>query len=477
MDDFEKENFPGEEDREADRLIEDISDENNKGDEAIPLGPSTGTAGNPYEQHASGYQFQQPQQMPNPNYYQSYYMNDNSQGTEPKKEKKIKGTYIAIGVLSFLLVCTLLINIATLVPSIRNSFDRSYNNSQRDRSGGANIEISETPTSDIKVQPGSTELLTPAQVAAKVRPSVVSVITYNPTVLGQSGGQGSGIIYNPNGYIITNSHVIGDTKQMRVTVVLHDGKEYDASVLGFDRTTDIAVLKINATGLTEAEFGESDKIVPGDEVIAIGNPGGEQFAGSITRGIVSGLNRVIDESSNYESSMKYIQTDAAINPGNSGGALVNMYGQVIGINTAKIAATGYEGIGFAIPIATAVPIAEDLSSLGYVDGRVKLGISCSVITPTAAQYYGVPSGLLLQEIDNDSDLNGKAQLGDIITEADGNKIESMASFQDALKGKKAGDSITLKMYSPATRASGYREYTITVTLIPDTGESTNYRNS
>ena len=164
-------------------------------------------------------------------------------------------------------------------------------------------------------------------------------------------GTGTGIIATEDGYIITNSHVILDSKSVPVQVKTNDGTFHDAVVVGYDKTTDLAVLKIDGTGYTPAEFGNSDELVMGQAVLAIGNPGGEQFSGSLTSGIISGLDRSVDEYSS--NGMTYIQTDAAINPGNSGGPLVNMYGQVIGINSAKIVSEQYEGMGFAIPTSGA----------------------------------------------------------------------------------------------------------------------------
>ena len=327
----------------------------------------------------------------------------------------------------------------------------------------------ETPETDTTVK-GSDTILTPAQVAAKVRPSIVSVITVdNVNYNSSESGEGSGIIVDSKGYIVTNSHVIGDSKQYNVTVITSDGTDYDATVIGYDTRSDLAVLKINATGLPECEWGDSTKLVLGDYVIAIGNPGGVQFAGSVTSGIVSGVDRIIDSSdSDSTSAMRYIQTDAAINPGNSGGALVNMYGQVIGINTSKISATGYEGMGFAIPSATAKDVVTDLIGYGYVQGRVKLGITCVTIS-SAYESQGIPAGLQIYDISSDSDMNGKAQKYDIITHCDGKRITNLSQLQDIMFEKNPGDTVKLKLYRPAGTKSASSEYEITVTLHEDTG--------
>ena len=179
-------------------------------------------------------------------------------------------------------------------------------------------------------------------------------------------GEGSGIIFSEDGYIVTNAHVVDGATSLKA--ILSDGTTYEAELVGSDTLTDLAVLKIDATGLQAAEFGSSEDLRVADQVMAIGNPGGYQLNSSVTIGYVSALNRAISNSSTGYT-MEYIQTDAAINPGNSGGALVNQYGQVVGINSAKISATGYEGLGFAIPAETAQPVISDLIEYGYVKDR------------------------------------------------------------------------------------------------------------
>jgi serine protease Do len=328
----------------------------------------------------------------------------------------------------------------------------------------------ETPQTDTTITGNETEL-TPAQVAAKVRPSIVSVITTDTVNYDSSGSaEGSGIILDSDGYIVTNSHVIGDSKKYQVSVITSDGTTYDAKVIGYDTRSDLAVLKIDAKGLPECELGDSSQLVLGDYVIAIGNPGGTQFAGSITNGIVSGIDRIIDTTDTESTSaMRYIQTNAAINPGNSGGALVNMYGQVIGINTSKISADGYEGMGFAIPSNTVAEVVQDLVDYGYVQGRVKLGITCVTIS-SAYESQGIPAGLQIYSIDSESDLNGKAQVYDIITHCDGKRITSLSQLQDIIFEKKPGDTVKLTLYRPATAKAASSSYDVTITLLEDTGE-------
>ena len=332
-----------------------------------------------------------------------------------------------------------------------------------------NLSVAESPQTDTTIKSGDT-VLTAAQIAAKVRPSIVGVITTdNVNLNGVESGEGSGIIIDADGYVITNSHVIGDSTKYDVSVITEDGKSYPAKVLGYDTRSDLAVLKIDAKGLPAAEIGDSTKLVPGDYVVAIGNPGGLQFAGSVTDGIVSGINRIIDSSdSDSTSAMRYIQTNAVINPGNSGGALVNAYGQVVGVNTSKISMTYYEAMSFAVPSSTFTEVVHDLIDYGYVQGRVKLGISCSVLSD-AYENQGIPAGLQIREISSESDLNGKAQVYDIITHCDGTRVKTLSQLQDIMFQKKPGDTITLKLYHPASATKAAKEYTVKVKLLEDKG--------
>lgn len=337
-------------------------------------------------------------------------------------------------------------------------------------------EVSTPELPDIDVVPNtegitlystpSGEEMTPSEVYNKVVPSTVLVIT-----TAENGvGTGTGIIATEDGYIITNSHVILDSKSVPVQVKTNDGTFHDAVVVGYDKTTDLAVLKIDGTGYTPAEFGNSDELVMGQAVLAIGNPGGEQFSGSLTSGIISGLDRSVDEYSS--NGMTYIQTDAAINPGNSGGPLVNMYGQVIGINSAKIVSEQYEGMGFAIPTSGAKTIVDDLLSGGYVQGRVRFGIKGNEITEMQASMYDVPVGFMIREIDADSSFAGTdAQVYDIITAVDGVETPTLAALSDALLAYAPGDTVTVSLFRPSETGTGGETLEVTVTLLEDRGET------
>ncbi len=334
-------------------------------------------------------------------------------------------------------------------------------------------KVDVTPNHDgitIEDVPNGREL-TAQEVYEKVVKSTVTV----SVTLEQQGVErtstGTGIVATSDGYIITNAHVVLNSKSSRVKVTTEENKEYDAVVVGLDRTTDLAVLKTNDYGFTPAEFGDSSELSIGDTVIAIGNPGGAKFSGSMTGGYVSGLDRAVGKYS--ENGMTYIQTDAAINPGNSGGPLVNLYGQVVGINSSKIITEGYEGMGFAIPVSKAQPIINDLLSGGYVKGRVRLGIT-GMDTEGDYRYamMGLPSGFVITKIDEDSAFAGTdAKVGDIITGIDGETVTNLSEISNLLVKYEPGDKITVTLYRMESGNSDNREVEVTITLLEDKGET------
>lgn len=294
--------------------------------------------------------------------------------------------------------------------------------------------------------------------------SVVSVLCFDEETDKNSDAtsQGSGIVISEDGFIITNAHVVGNSKTAYlIKVVTADGKEYKAGVVGFDARTDLAVLKlVDAKGLKPAVFGDSDKIELGEDLIVIGNPGGIEYQNSMTKGIVSAINR--DASS--KNIVKYIQTDAAINPGNSGGPAVNSCGQVIGVASAKIADEKYEGMGFCIPSAQVKQIVDSLIRNGYVDGRVKIGVSGNAVGESEAQMYNLPKGIIIYGITEGGPCdNTDLRENDIITEFDGKQITSFADIYEALEGHKEGDKVKLKFY----RQDNGKEYEIEITLQAD----------
>lgn len=290
------------------------------------------------------------------------------------------------------------------------------------------------------------------EIYAKVSPSVVSIQAVNLT--SGEGGTGSGVIMSADGYIITNNHVVVDentgVQQDKITVYMSDGTSFPAEVIGLDEQTDLAVLKIGPAGttLTPAEFGDSNSLLVGEEVYAIGSPGGLDLANTITGGHISALNRDITIDDRV---MSLIQTDAAINPGNSGGALINKYGQVIGITSAKLGISYYEGLGFAIPMDTVKPIVDELIQNGYIAGRPQIGISGQNVSAQQSAAYGIPQGVRVINVDSRSNAAAAGvQANDIITGINGTEVTDMDGV-NAVKDKlSAGDKITLTLYRMST---------------------------
>ena len=297
--------------------------------------------------------------------------------------------------------------------------------------------------------------------------STVGVVCYvkgNNTAV---KSQGTGIIISEDGYIVTNSHVIGDSKTLydvRVTTV--DGTSYEAIVVGYDSRTDLAVLKVNGKNMKAAAFADSDEAYIGQDVIAVGNPGGMDFQNSLTKGILSAKDRKL----NLSTQVSFLQTDAAINPGNSGGALCNLHGQVIGVTSAKISSDAYEGMGFAIPSRTVKEVVDDLVAQGFVEGRVRIGITGQAVTSAMMQYYDIPSGILVSSIDEDGPCaDTELEKDDIITMFDGKEIKSFSDMYNYLAEHKAGDKVTLTVYRMETDET----FEIEITLMADDGATQN----
>ena len=248
-----------------------------------------------------------------------------------------------------------------------------------------------------------------------------------------------------DGYVLTNYHVISTAHQYgyAVSVLTYDGTTYQATIVGVDEDNDIALLKIDATGMTPVTFGDSDSMSVGDTVYAVGNPLGElEF--TMTSGMISALDRTITTSDGTDSGINMFQIDAAVNAGNSGGPVYNTSGQVIGIVTAKYSSSGVEGLGFAIPVNDAVAIANDLMKNGTVTDRAQLGITLQTIPDSAAQYYNMPDGAYVNAV-NSGSCAEKAGLkaGDIITAIDDTAVSSGDALRSALRGYSAGESATL----------------------------------
>ncbi len=299
---------------------------------------------------------------------------------------------------------------------------------------------------------------TSISVAQKVLPSIVGItVNYNvSSVFGSSTAQatGSGIIISEDGYIVTNNHVISSesssssyyaiTEATGITVNLYnDSTEYTATIVGTDSYTDLAVIKIDATGLTPATLGNSDNVQVGEFVMAVGNPLGMQS--SVTSGIVSAVNREVttDDGTTYTA----IQTDAAINSGNSGGALVNANGEVIGINTLKLAGEGIEGMGFAIPINSTTKVISELIEYKEVR-RPYIGITGSAVTETISTRYNVPIGVYVESVEAGGPAEAAGlKAGDIITKIEGTEVSTVQELNNIKNTYSIGDEVTLTVYS------------------------------
>ncbi len=304
-------------------------------------------------------------------------------------------------------------------------------------------------------------------VADKAGPSVVSIVasaSVNYYFYGTSDydSEGSGIIYSQDGYIITNYHVIEDSVQNNGTVAVHlpsdPSEAYDAAVVGYDISSDLAVLKIDQSGLPAIELGNSDNLKVGQSAIAIGSPGGMDFMGSVSMGIISGLDRTLQlENSNTE--INLIQTDAAINPGNSGGALVNSEGKLIGINSAKMASDNFEGMGFAIPVNHAITIVDRI--VKNVDApKPYIGIEISTYYDSQTlQLMGYPEGVVVADVTDDSPAQKAGVLrSDIITQFNGVALSDYSQFNSEKLKYQPGETIELTIY----RRGKY--YNVSITL-------------
>ena len=326
-----------------------------------------------------------------------------------------------------------------------------------------NTYKSELLTNQTSGEDGERPSLSVKDINKKVGPAVVGIINkgqantfmMRPAI---QQGSGSGIIMSADGYVITNNHVIDGATE--ITVILHGGasnKKYDAKLVGRDAKTDLAVLKIEAQDLHYAEFGESSELEVGELAVAIGNPLGQEFAGSVTAGVISALNRTMTIG---DKQLNLIQTDAAINPGNSGGPLVNSYGEVIGINTAKISISGVEGLGFAIPIDEAKPIIDELIVNGYITGRPLIGVGGRAITPEISRMYNLPEGIYVVEV---APFSGAERAGikpgDVIIKFNGKEVKNITELNKLRDEHKAGDVVTMTV----NREGKIMDFNVTLT--------------
>ena len=310
----------------------------------------------------------------------------------------------------------------------------------------SSIERAETGTGvtlSLQSSAGLEEMTLPELYRAAID-SIVGISATSADIAGYYSG--TGIIMTGDGYILTNAHIISGTDECTVTT--SDGTEYDARLVGEDTQSDIAVLKIEASGLKAAAFGISDELSVGDAVAAIGNPLGDELKGTITNGIVSAMNRSITYRNH---SMTLIQTNAALNEGNSGGPLFNMYGQVVGITNMKFSAaateTSIEGIGFAIPSSGAKAVVDQLIAEGEIKGRPGIGITCGPVSQEAMQRYGLPEGLYISKVEKRSDayMQGLRE-GDILTAVNGTPVLTVDDVNAVKDGLEVGDTLTMTVY-------------------------------
>ncbi|MGN0665042.1 MAG: S1C family serine protease [Huintestinicola sp.] len=386
----------------------------------------------------------------------------------PEQRKTGKGWVIFIIVLIVLSVSAVMILLAL---SEKDGGDPLSDGSLSGSSQSAqpkvevNIAVNSKPQiADYYYADKEAGLLTTEGAAECAMPSIVSLYAYESTVIAASG-EASGIIISEEGYILTNAHAVVD--KTRVKVRLNDEREFEANIIGIDSRTDIAVLKIEADGLVPAELGTANDMRQGEQVVAIGNASG--YNNSVSVGYVSYVNREINSYTGYP--ITCIQTDAVLNFGNSGGALVNMYGQVVGMVTSKYDVNGSEKIGFAITSDFFKTIAEGIISEGYVVGRPKIGITYRFISPEAAAELNVKPGLLVATVAEDCDISSTdLRPDDIITELDGIPMITADSVKDFQNTHKAGDTITARVYR-RTIDNVESEFEITFKLMQDTNVS------
>ncbi len=324
------------------------------------------------------------------------------------------------------------------------------------------LELEDRPDNDSEIFSDYSE------VFASVNESVVNIMVYSPTD-SSNVGSASGVIYSKDGYIVTNDHIYEGIPNAKFLVRLSNGKEYKASFVAGDTRSDLAVIKINdkVNSLKVATFGNSNDVFVGEQVITVGYPSSYGDEATLTHGIISAVNRrVTNTTTSYASS--FLQTDAAINPGNSGGALANMYGQVVGITSSKLAGDAYDAVSYAIPTVTMKKVVTSLIKDGCVTNRAKLGITYTEVNSLTAEANDVPVGVYIGTISSDSDLYNRGfDEGDIITHVNGTEITNSDILLDVIENSNAGDSIELTIYKTKDKTSD----TLSVKLLADKGSS------
>ena len=389
---------------------------------------------------------------------------------QQKPKKKIN-----TGLLVFIIVvaCVLVFGFGIMVSSITRTATKSGENTEP----GTNVSDEIDSLDENALKPGvdkgkndlrisfskrPTKELTATQIAQGSKNSVLGISVYSTD--GMLEGEASGVVAGVNSdntktFIITCAHVVTDSLDSVFKIVDKSGKEYLAAIVGYDASCDIAVLSVEKVGFKAVKFADSASVKAGQTVIAIGNPGGSEFFGSVTQGIVSATDRMVVSD---DSTVSGIQHDAAINPGSSGGALFDTYGQVVGINYSKIAAEYYESMNFAIPSKTVVEKANKIIAKSLKTKGVKIGIEYYVSASYFDENY---KQLVINSVDSKSDLFGNAEKGDFITAVDGKKITDKYTIVEIISQKEAGDEITLTIAHKNENTSEYETKDVVVKLL------------
>ena len=392
---------------------------------------------------------------------------------KPKNKKKNTGKIVFIAI-----ICLCIVFGSVAVGFGLSDLENQNNNSQNSQNNvefGADAVIEDSPVSYSKYSGKGT--MTPEQVYQAVKDINVGILVYSQN---KKVGEGSGIVVGESKdkkstYIITAAHVIKDGGSVQVQFI--DESEVEATIVGLDEKTDIGVLRINKTGYAKATFGNSSKLSVGQKVYAIGNPGGTEFFGSFTSGIISAIDRPVPTTtSSYD--LPCIQHNAAINPGNSGGALVNEYGQVIGLNSSKISSTEYEGMGFSVPSETILEVYNEIIKNGYVSNRPMLGITDFPVSSdynysAIAWKSGLPYGsIVIASISDSSDISKRGiKEGDIITAVNGKELETTDILLEAIEKAKVGDKLELTICRISNTGTVSKTFDATVTLVEDKGDN------
>lgn len=412
---------------------------------------------------------------------QTYVYNPSGAAANAKPKKNAGKTIFAILVCACIIIASVAIGVALTKGGKSENLSNTPANEAFTQNEAAPVpEIEQAPQKTAAAAKTAAGAMSAEEVYEAVKDINVGVLVYSKT---QKVGEGSGIIVGEDKtgtytYILTCAHVISNSNSS-VQVLFNNDTELDAEIVGFDTKTDVGVLKVKKTGFTSAKFGDSKNLKVGQTVYAIGNPGGSEFFGTFTDGKVTALDRPVATSSNSYYDLPCVQHNAAINPGNSGGALVNEFGQVIGLNSSKIADTEYEGMGFSVPINTVLEIYTDIVKNGYVTNRPMLGITYYAVSSdytysNIAWRNNLPYGsIVIASITQDSDLISKnVREGDIIIAVNGQELDSTDILLEAIENGKVGDTLKLTICRLTSSGAVDSKFNVNVKLIEDKGTNT-----